>query len=36
VQENNAAARHLYEECGFAQALYGKPAGGALFYTKSL
>jgi ribosomal protein S18 acetylase RimI-like enzyme len=36
VQENNAAARHLYQECGFAQALYGKPAAGALFYSKPL
>ena len=25
MQENIAAARHLYNECGFAQAVYGKP-----------
>jgi ribosomal protein S18 acetylase RimI-like enzyme len=36
VQENNATARHLYEECGFAQAVYGKPVGAALFYAKPL
>jgi ribosomal protein S18 acetylase RimI-like enzyme len=36
VQEDNAAARHLYKDCGFAQALYGKPPAGALFYMKPL
>jgi ribosomal protein S18 acetylase RimI-like enzyme len=36
VQEKNTTARHLYEECGFAQAVYGKPPAGALFYTKPL
>lgn len=36
VQEDNAAARRLYKECGFAQAVYGKPPAGALFYSKPL
>jgi ribosomal protein S18 acetylase RimI-like enzyme len=34
VQENNTRARRLYEDSGYAQAVYGEPAGGALFYTK--
>ncbi len=36
VQENNARARHVYEQSGFAQAVYGDTAGGSLFYTKVL
>lgn len=34
VQENNHCARHVYEECGFTQAMYGDRTGGSLFYTK--
>ncbi len=36
VQENNRHARRVYEAAGFAQAVYGETAGGALFYTKPL
>jgi GNAT superfamily N-acetyltransferase len=36
VQENNRCARHVYEECGFTQAVYGDTTGGSLFYTKRL
>ena len=36
VQENNLCARHVYEECGFTQAVYGDTTGGSLFYTKRL
>jgi GNAT superfamily N-acetyltransferase len=36
VQEHNSVARCLYESVGFAHAVYGDTAGGALFYTKTL
>jgi len=36
VQEHNANARRLYGRAGFAQMVYGAPAGGALFYVKPL
>jgi ribosomal protein S18 acetylase RimI-like enzyme len=36
VQENNAAARRLYESVGFTQAVYGPETGGSLFYVRSL
>ena len=36
VQENNVRARRVYAAAGFAQAVYGDPTGGALFYAKVL
>jgi GNAT superfamily N-acetyltransferase len=36
VQELNARARRTYEAHGFAQAVYGDPPGGCLFYAKVL
>ena len=36
VQENNRRARHVYEQAGFAQVVYGAETGGALFYAKAL
>ena len=36
VQQNNPAARKVYEKNGFAQAVYNDVNGGALFYTKAL
>lgn len=36
VQQNNSRARHVYERCGFAHAVYGETTGGALFYIKAL
>jgi GNAT superfamily N-acetyltransferase len=36
VQENNTQARNVYENSGYAQAIYGQHTGGSLFYTKTL
>lgn len=36
VQENNEAARRLYEVAGFGQAVYGETTGGSLYYWKLL
>lgn len=36
VQENNPRARRVYELAGYAQAVCGDAAGGALFYAKQL
>ena len=36
VQEHNAPARRLYEALGFAQAVYARGNGGALFFAKDL
>ncbi len=36
VQENNLLARRLYEQTGFAQAVYGEATGGSLFYAMQL
>jgi GNAT superfamily N-acetyltransferase len=36
VQENNARARHLYEEVDFTQAVYGETTGPSLYYWKTL
>lgn len=36
VQENNEAARRIYERSGFAQAVYGPTTGGSLYYWKPL
>jgi ribosomal protein S18 acetylase RimI-like enzyme len=36
VQERNVRARKVYEAAGFSQAHYEAPAGGALFYTRTL
>ena len=36
MQENNHRARKVYEAAGFAQAVYVKAAGRALFLSKSL
>ncbi len=36
VQENNQRARRLYESVGFAQAVYQREAGGALFMSRVL
>lgn len=36
VLENNHRAKQVYEEAGFAQAVYQEAAGGALFLSKSL
>ena len=36
VGESNGRARRVYEGAGFAQALAGEAAGGALFYAKKL
>jgi GNAT superfamily N-acetyltransferase len=36
VLENNHRAKQVYEEAGFAQAVYREEAGGALFLSKTL
>jgi ribosomal protein S18 acetylase RimI-like enzyme len=36
VQQNNSRARRVYEQCGFAHAVYGETTGGSLFYIKAL
>ena len=36
VQENNHRARKMYEQVGFAQAMYKQAAGGVLFLSKPL
>jgi ribosomal protein S18 acetylase RimI-like enzyme len=36
VLENNQRARAVYAKLGFAQAVYGEGAGGALFFAKPL
>jgi GNAT superfamily N-acetyltransferase len=36
VQEQNQRARRMYEARGWAQAIYGDPPAGALFYAKPL
>ena len=36
VQENNAVARHVYNQAGFTQAVYGPDTGASLYYWKKL
>jgi ribosomal protein S18 acetylase RimI-like enzyme len=36
VQENNVRARRVYEQSGYAQAIYGETTGGSLYYWKNL